>query len=785
MAGIPDFLGAPIVETPEETFKRTGAPQIDPANQLPDFLGQEQTQPEIEPYNWTAAGVPLPKAFQPIGDAVAGLNQGLANAIGMPVDGVDALMRQLGMDGILDQPGGGRDAVVKAMESMGIGADKRKAANKFLGDMGEAGGENLVMLSAMLAAAPQMLAAQGSGGVATFVRDLGEALVKHPWLAASSEITAGAGGEAGGQIGQAIGGDTGEALGGIAGAFTGGLTPGVIANAVTSLPVLSGVKGIAQGIGEAFGTARAGMRGFGQAPLVSDTAPSLDLVAQAIKGDQMRVEGIIEKLTKRMTSGADPLESAEQLQAVQRAAMPVARRVEGDYWSKVDMKRPVNPTGLKGWGKALVDSTVKEGRSEWLPHDLLADIKALPKGAKIENLRAIRTKAFTRMQRGTVPTPQGELPLNDTLRSNLKGMIDAIDSEIAKAYPNDIELQKATGFSKWLHNRFTRGPVGQFARPRSSEDMLPDIEGAAKRAMRQKKFGPQTADIAEQLEMPALKVAAENFLRGQLEAEISKSGPDVAAKFMKLPSTKAFLRAYPDMAAQWAATGKRLNDMMLYRKEVLNSAFIKSASEQPATAIHNIFTARNRVANARQLMQRIGKNPEALEAAQNAMVMEVERMAKGNPQKILEILNGTDVRSAVSQIMGAEKTARLERIARDAVSYMDMKQDGIPRFIMRRGGKVIGGWLGRKLNTGTLQAPEFGGRLVQKMVDDWMGTVEDDIFSKAVRYPAWEAVLKAKAPTSISDMGRLQALVRRAIRVEEATERSMVPLQGLMEGEDE
>ncbi len=784
MAGIPDFLGAPITESPEDTFKRTGAPQVDPANTVPDFLGQEAA-PEVEPYNWTVAGMPLPKAFQPVGDAVAGLNQGLANVIGMPVDGVDALMRQIGMDGILDQPGQGRAAVIKAMESMGIGADKTKAANKFLGDMGEASGENLVMLSAMLAAAPQMLAAQGSGGVASFVRDLGQALIKHPWMAASSEITAGAGGEAGAKIGEAVGGPTGEALGGIAGAFTGGMTPGLLANAVTSLPVLSGVKGMVQGIGEAFGTARAGMKGFGQTPLVNDLSPSMDIISQAIKGDQMRVEAVIEKLTKRIGQSTDPLESAEQLQAIQRAAYPVARRVEGDYWSKVDMKRPVNPIGLKGWGKALMDSTVKEGRSEWLPHDLLNDIKNLGKTTKIENLRAIRTKAFTRMQSGTVPSQQGVLPLNDTMRSNLKGMIEAIDGEIAKAYPNDVELQKATGFSKWLHNRFTRGPVGQFARPRSSEDMLPDIEGAAKRAMRQKKFGPQTADIADQLEMPALKVAAENFLRGQLQSEIAKSGPEAAAVFMKQPSTKAFLKSYPDMAAQWAATGKRLNDMMLYRKEVLNSSFIKSASEQPATAIHNIFTARNRVHNAKQLMQRIGKNPEALEAAQNGMIMEIERMAKGNPQKILEIMNGTDVRSAVTQIMGVDKTARLERIARDAVSYMDMKQDGIPRFIMRRGGKVLGGWLGRKLNTGTLQAPEFGGRLVQKMVDDWMGQIEDDIFSKAVRYPAWEAVLKAKAPTSLSDMGRLQALVRRAIRVEEATERSMVPLQGLMEGEEE
>ena len=182
-----DFLGAPLDETPEERFARTGTPQEDPANvaapEGPDlsFLGDEQ--PEVAPYDWTIAGAPLPDGLRPVGDLIAGMNSSLAGAAGVAVDDIDLIMRNLGMEGMLDKPGEGKAAVTAAMEKLGIGADKKKAVNQFLADIGEASGENLLMLSAFFAAAPMMMGAQGGGTLANLSRQMGESLIRNPLAA--------------------------------------------------------------------------------------------------------------------------------------------------------------------------------------------------------------------------------------------------------------------------------------------------------------------------------------------------------------------------------------------------------------------------------------------------------------------------------------------------------------------------------------------------------------------------------------------------------------------------
>lgn len=785
---LPNFLGAPIgvQETPDELFKRTGSPVADPANaapagQLPDFLGAPMAadEPEVKPYDWTVAGAPLPEALKPVGDILAGMNSTLASLGGVAVDDIDILMRNLGMNGIMDKPGEGKASVIAGMEKLGIGADKKKAVSQFLADIGEATGENLLMLSTFFAAAPAMMGAKGTGTLAKLQRQLGEALVKNPMLAVTSEATAAVGGETGAQVGSAIGGPTGEAVGGMAGAVAGGVIPALAK--MTGIGAIAG--GLRQGWGKVSEMVKAGQPGIGQTPLMTETTPLVDNISQAIRGGQMRVEAIIDKLSSKMTQSADPITASRQLQVMQRDAYKQARGMEGDYWSKVDMKRPVPSLGLKGWREGLINATVKEGRSEWLPNDLLSDIKGLPKTPSIERLRAIRTKAFHRIQSGTVPTQGGVLPLNDKMRGNLNGLIKSIDGEIDKAYPNDIELKKATSFSTWLHDRFTRGPVAQFSRPRAGETTLPPVRQGGRRALENESFGSQTADIADTLEMPAMKVAAEQFLRGRLNEEVTRIGPQAASKFLNQPMTKSFLKAYPQLAAEWESTASRLDKVMNFRKEVMNSAFIKQTNEQPAAAIRTLLTSKYRVRDARILMQRLKNDPDAIEAAKNQMILSMEEISGGNPTKLLQLLGSNDTNNAARAVLGSDLD-RLTRIARHAQDLMQVDQ-GMPRYLLRRGGRVLGAYLGRKLNTGTLQAPEFGGKLVQKAVDDWLGRVEGNIFSNAIRYPAWEAILMSKAPQSLAELNHLKVLTRRAIRSQEMLERTSPIAQETLGLEDE
>jgi hypothetical protein len=805
---LPDFL-VPIEETPDELFKRTGSPTFDPANQpqvqpvqqpqvsqseaftqetgIPaynpevdgeapdtgaDFLVPMQ-EPDPDPYDWTIAGAPLPETLRPVGDMLAGLNQSLADVAGVAVDDIDIIMRNLGMDGLMEKPGDGAKSLIKGMESLGIAADKKKAVNKFLADLGEATGENLIALSAFFAAAPMMMGAKGSGTISTIARELGEAMIRNPATAVAADAAAGMGGETGAQFGSNFG-PIGEQLGGLTGSFAG---------AGAALTGINMAKGIGSSIKRGMQINRTGAGATGQAPLLTNNAPDVNVISQSIRGDQLKVDSMIDRLTQRMTQSADPVRNARQLQTLQRDAYRRARQIEtADYWSAVDTKKTV-PTGeIKEWTNNLLKATVKEGRAEELPNDLMRMLKSMPADASIERLRTVRRLAFHRLQSGTVPSQQGQLPLNDRLRANLTSLTKQIDDQIEKAYPNDLALKKASAFSRWLHDRFTRGPVAQFARPRSTEEQLPNLMSGAKQASRDDRFFGANKDIADKLEMPALQTAAEQFMRGQLDEEITRIGPQQAAKFLKQPSTRAFMEQYPKVAAEWQSTSKKLTDLMTYRKEVMNSAFMKVTDEQPETAIRQLISSKDRVKNARTLMKRIGKNPDAVDAAKNQYILSLEDVAGGNPAKILHILASDDSRRAARTILGNDLD-RLERIARDADEMLKLDQ-GIPRYLLRKGSRVFGALLGRRLNTGTLQAPEFGGKLSQRLMDDWLGSADPELFARAVRNPSYEAILKARVPQSVSEVRKLQTLLRRAIRVEEASERVIGPMLP-SDGEDD
>lgn len=783
-------------ETPEQAFQRTGTPtgKTDPLL-APNAQGQFPSVPagtkptdeqgnQIDPYNWTAAGMPLPKELQPIGDYIAGLNSSLADLAGIAVDDMDIIMRDLGQGGLLDMPGSGKQKVIEALEAAGIGADRAKAANQFLARLGDATGENLLMLSAFMAAGPTLLSAQGStmmknlsdgmGGTmnvrvpssvgAQFQQQLGQALVKAPGTAIAAETGAGIGGQALSEVG-AQAGPAGEAIGGMVGAMGGGMLgaiPGVGLLARAGRGAAQGYQDVKSMVGIA--------KNATEPALIPTREPDVNLISQAIQSDQNKVEGIIDRLSARMTQGADPIQTTRQMQVVQRQAYTEARNIENGYWKKVDKARKLDSIGLKQFGQNLVKATAKEGRTEWLPTDLLNKVKGLPQRVSIERMRAIRTIAFQRLQSGAVPTPQGVLPMNDTLRHNLRNMIGEIDNQIAKAYPNDIELKKATTFSTWLHDKFTRGPVAQFARPRAKSGALPGAQAAARQATGDERFGPQSADIAQTLEMPEVEKAATDFLRGQLAQEMEKLGPQAADKWLKKPAIKSFVEAYPKLASEFTTTGNRLTKALEAKKVIYNSAFIKAANEAPETAINRVITSQNKVRDSKLLYDRLKYDPEALEAAKHQTILELERIAGGDPSKILSILDSPDTRTAVNNILGSDLN-KLEGLARRATELMQVK-DGLPRYLTQRGGRVLGAFLARKLNTGTLQAPEIGGRLTQKLVDDWMGRTEKDIFAKAIRYPAWRAILMTKMPESVSEARQLQVMLRRAIRVEEAAERS-------------
>lgn len=773
-------------ESSLEAFQRSGSPTgtADAAAPRPEGTSPfSEAKEEIKPYDWQAAGIPLPRALQPVGDLIAGLNHSLANVAGIAVDDVDSIMRDLGTSGILDKPGSGREALISAMEKANIGADTKKVRSEFLGRIGEATGENLIMLAAMLAGAPTLLAAQGEGATANFSRELGKYFVKTPGTAALAETGAAVGGETGSTIGRKIG-PTAEALGGMGGAMLGG---GAMTMGVGGLARVA-TKPFREAYRDTKAIARSMREGLAKAPassIITDVQPDVGIIQKAIQSDKARVDDIIERLSNRMTQSQDPVETTRQLQKVQRDAYNQSRSIESGYWQKVKMNRKMPTQGIKDFMNNMVKATAKEGRSEWLPTDLMAKVKSLPQNASLDRLRAIRTIAFQRIQSGTIPTPQGELRLNDTMRRNLNSLISEVDAQVEKQFPNDIELKKATEFSRWLHDRFTRGPVAQFSRPRANEGVLPTAKRSARTALEDERFGQQSADIqpklatsaAEQqmeIELPQTTKAAEDFMRGQLNGEVERLGPEGARKFMNKPQTKAFLKAYPKLAGEFAAQSNRLDRALEYRKANFDSAFVKVINESPETYIAKTLNSSNRDKMAKALADRVRNNPDALEATKNQTILELERMADGNPANLIGLLDAPGMHTAVHHLIG-EDINRLTRIAINARDLMQADKGGLPRYLVSKASKVFGALLGRSLGTGTLQAPEIGGRIVQRTVDEWMNNHHDQLLHIALRSPAGEALLNARAPQSVSELKEFNRRMKRVIRSMEAVKRSATP----------
>lgn len=782
-----DFLKPTTIQQPPsedmKRFLKTGSPAGNPEPlpgqtptvSTPEFLAPAApaAAPQPQPYDWKAVGMDLPDWMQPVGDLITGMNTSLSNITGIALDDIDIIMRDLGTGGLLEQPGTGREKVIAAMEAMGIGADRKKAATKFLADIGESTGENLLMLSAFMAAAPMMMSAQGPGMLASLQRNIGQGLIKYPGTAASAEIGSAALGETGAQIGAQVS-PLGEQLGGVAGALGGG-----VLGAIGGMGVGGLVRGAKQGVEGITNMVKAATPKTFENPLLSEAAPDVNLISQAIKSDQLKMDRIIERLTSRMTQNADPIQTTKNLQRIDRQAYKEARRLEAPYWAKANTKRTLQSEGLKTFAKGLVSATAKEGRSEWLPGDLLSHIRAMPQKVSIERMRAVRTMAFQRLQSGTVPTPQGVLQMNDTLRRNLNSMIHEIDKEIELAYPNDIALKEATSFSRWIHDKFTRGPVAQFARTRSQEGQLPPATKSAKGGMRDETFGQSQADIAQKLEIPQLEAAAQQFLRGRIAAEVERLGPKAGPKFLNSPQAKSFLKAYPRLMADLESNTNRLTRAIDYNKEVLNSAFIKAAAEGPETAIKKAISTNTRVRDSKALYDRLKHDPDALAAAKNQTILELERMAGGDPSQILNLLDSPDTYKAVQNLIG-DDMGTLVSIARQATQLMQVEK-GLPRYSARRAGRFIGAWVARKAGSRTIQGPGVAADIGQKMVDMFYDRYEKDIFSKAIRYPAWRAILNSRIPETTTEVKRLNALIKRAIRVEEAAERSVAPL---MDDED-
>lgn len=154
------------------------------------------------------------------------VNRAIAGTVGAPVDMTRRALNLIpGVD--LPEPFGGRKSIERGMEAIGIPVSERgpETLPEYIGTgIGEVSG---MLVPGGLG---MKTLAKGPGLVGKITNSIWQSMTKHPWLAMTSEITAGAG--AG--TGRATDSPTAELAGGVAG----GMVPGLI----TLMPSLLGLR---------------------------------------------------------------------------------------------------------------------------------------------------------------------------------------------------------------------------------------------------------------------------------------------------------------------------------------------------------------------------------------------------------------------------------------------------------------------------------------------------------------------------------------------------------------
>lgn len=799
---------APTPQTALEKFQQTGSPlgAEDPELQG-DQYGFVPAEPEVPKDRAHILGIEAP-ALQPISDMAAGFNEMLARLTGTAIDDIDLIMRDIGTGGFLTLPGDGVEVVQSAMEKAGMAADSKKAVSDFAANIGKATFQQLLMTGALFAAAPMMAAAQGTTVGGLIQREMGQFMLKHP----AATLAAEGGAVVGGEVGTELGGP----VGGVLGSMIGGVTAG-------SPKIIEGMKGAAKGAAKAvlpgvgvgaalggpeggaigaalaapIGLVRGAIRGattgakmrtareaIPDTPLV--TAPGapdrLKVFAQeAVEGDTMRIDNSIMNEINKVRKIPDPLRAAEVLRNGLVKSFKQARLKESGLWSKVDLKRPVHPKGLAVFAREMRKANSRFAPDS-IPGEYLARIGAMAKQHAKKPITIADMRAF----RGEILAELRQHIPNDALRRNLTLLEGEVLKQIETAYPDDKAMKTASEFTRWLHRRFTKGPVGSFIRretgkPLDQTDPLGDMTdpGRAMEAMiRREKSGKAIRNISQTLDIPALRQEAADWVENQfrqvadgLDARAAGEGQ----KWLKRPEVRRFVKAFPDLSAKLQTTYANLSDLLDERKILERSAFMKFAQEEPQTAVARVMSSKNKVAAAKELRMRFADDPDAYAAWKSAIVEDLFRSPTWNPKNIQARLNTRDMKAFMHAALGHEDAVRLYRNVDDAAQlYRGQVEAGLSTKLFNRGtsifGRIIAAKLGNRLGGGDIQTPGLLASAAGRTVDNLLAVVPPDVLlARAMTDPHWERVLFARVPRNLKEAERLNVLVSRAVSAMEAS----------------
>lgn len=773
-------------------FEATGSPLPgDPEVNLEGMQNEQEMKPE--PYDFTFMGQEisptLKSTLRPMMDAATGMNSLIARGSGMTVNAVNDMWKAMGQEGFIDDPSMTTDTIIKKMEALGMGADRTKAVSQLAADIGEEAFKGLATVAMSFWAAPHLAAIEGEGLMANLGRSFGQMIQKNPGTVVASEMGARAGGEVGEEVGGPTGGIIGSLVGGGAGASTllpraaqlaSGTAGSIVGGAAGALiPGPGMITGMGSG---AFLGGRAGKRvaqrilsrrDMPSNPLMTADDPVMaqNYAQQAIVADKAAAQKEIEKAISSIGGNPDVMSMAEKFRGTVKKAYQMAQRRADQLWGRVDKTLKIDPVRMQHFTKTMVQEAGQFGTRD-LPGEIITDIARLKAGkSTIGDVLAIRNKILGDLSEGVD---------RDGLRRNYNRLQAALINSINKQYPNNRDLAAAREYSLWLHDHFSRGPLGAFFGKSKGADFMADPQARAAILMRREKGGKQIAEAAERLALPQLEQQAGQLVRSQFQQHAQEMGPEAGSRWLNNPATQRFMKAFAKPFAELQQQTTKLDTAIKANVDLGKSSFLKFADEDIQTATQKVLTGSNKVQRASEIKRALAADPDgrALPAFKNSVLVEFQRMGGNNPSTLQAMLASKDQREVMAAVLNPEEMRRFTRIVDAAASFQSGNTKGVgaqsASFLARFMGAKTVGAASRSGGGGpaSIQETGAGAKIGEMIFKTILGRASpQELMAMAVTNPKAERLLFSRIPSNIREIQRDAQIIRDLVSSFEAIER--------------
>lgn len=560
-------------------------------------------------------------------------------------------------------------------------------------------------------------------------------------------------------------------------------------------------------------------RRFGLDQLSQDFVAMENALAQAI--DKIPAAGV----------------SAHQLQnniyaAIEVHAKPIAKKLQQRFWARTKLDRPVPRPDIQNDVRELRAAMEATDDIGFIPRDRIKVLEnlvatkqtkdAAGKFQKTAPLTLRKLRSFNNMVSNEIAAEQGKAYTGGAPRQpyirNLTRLSELVDDAMARAYPNDVEVQQAVAFSKRYNELFTKSNLFDLlarnsrgkrkVNPGESLDFLQkqteglsdlfNMTGALQRVKRipkQKDAYPTALTPQDKQVFKDINDQVKQAFQQQLREVAKESGndPDTVAKLLRTAGENmGTIRELSNVKMSFEALGKQIESIGALRDMTQRSRLAQYVKADPDVAINTVIGSKDPVAAVRGLMAHFRPDAQAREAFQNTIFDKFMLQTKADPGLMQEVLSAPKTLSTPAGRMRAvmeeayrhdpDKMARLQRMVKIAADLQSGASPGGMRLIGSTlfGTKMIALKLGSAYSrmTGTTHSLAVGSafsNLGKQWVTQAFGRGgPTELLKNAINNPDWEKFLLTKDPVTTKDFRQLAFRARTLISSMEGTREAFV-----------